>query len=44
MAAVSREDITRGAELLGVDFDDHLRFVAAAPRCAPDELGIASGA
>jgi predicted hydrolase (HD superfamily) len=29
-AAVGREDIYRGAEDLGVDFDDHVQFVIAA--------------
>jgi putative nucleotidyltransferase with HDIG domain len=29
-AAVSREDVRRGAEELGVDFDEHLAFVIAA--------------
>ncbi len=29
-AAVSREDMTEGAALLGIDFDEHLAFVVAA--------------
>jgi putative nucleotidyltransferase with HDIG domain len=37
-AAVSREDLTRSAEDLGVEFDEHLRFVIAALAARRDEL------
>src|SRR3954465_12101871 len=37
-AAVNREDVRRGAEELGVDFDEHVNFVAAALEARSDEL------
>ncbi|HEY3020592.1 MAG TPA: HDIG domain-containing protein [Solirubrobacteraceae bacterium] len=37
-AAVSREEVRRGAEELGVDFDEHVAFVAAALEARADEL------
>ncbi len=37
-AAVGREEIRRGAEDLGVDFDEHLTLVIAALRERSDEL------
>src|SRR5579875_274188 len=37
-AAVSREDLTRGAAELGVDFDEHLALVIAALAERRDEL------
>jgi putative nucleotidyltransferase with HDIG domain len=37
-AAVSREDVRRGAAELGVDFDEHLAFVIAALAERADEL------
>jgi predicted hydrolase (HD superfamily) len=37
-AAVGREEIRRGAEDLGVDFDEHLAFVIAALGERSDEL------
>ncbi|MDQ5812343.1 MAG: HDIG domain-containing protein [Actinomycetota bacterium] len=40
-AAVSREDIVRGAEELGVDLNEHIEFVAAALRERSDALGLA---
>ena len=40
-AAVDREDVRAGAEELGVDFDEHVRFVIAALAERADELGIA---
>jgi predicted hydrolase (HD superfamily) len=46
-AAVGREEIRRGAEDLGVDFDEHLDFVIAALAERSDELlerGEAAGA
>ena len=39
-AAVNREEVLRGAEELGVDFDDHVRFVIAALEERADELGV----
>jgi putative nucleotidyltransferase with HDIG domain len=41
-AAVSREDVRRGAEELGVDFDEHLAFVIAALAERADDLLPAS--
>jgi putative nucleotidyltransferase with HDIG domain len=40
-AAVSREDIVRGAEELGVDLNEHIEFVAGAMRERSDVLGLA---
>src|ERR671939_831132 len=40
-AAVNREDVRRGAEELGVDFDDHVAFVIAALEPRAEELGLA---
>jgi putative nucleotidyltransferase with HDIG domain len=39
-AAVNRQDVLRGAEELGVDFDDHVRFVIAALEARADELEL----
>jgi putative nucleotidyltransferase with HDIG domain len=39
-AAVSREDIVRGAEELGVDLNEHIEFVAGALRERSDALGL----
>jgi putative nucleotidyltransferase with HDIG domain len=39
-AAVNREEVTQGAEGLGVDFDEHLRFVIAALEEQADELAL----
>ncbi|HEY3188087.1 MAG TPA: HDIG domain-containing protein [Solirubrobacteraceae bacterium] len=41
-AAVNREDVRRGAEELGVDFDEHVAFVAAALEARSDALAGAS--
>src|SRR4051794_8718641 len=41
-AAVNREEVRRGAEELGVDFDEHVRFVIAALEERADELGVGS--
>jgi putative nucleotidyltransferase with HDIG domain len=41
-AAVSREEVRRGAEELGVDFDEHVSFVIAAMEDRADELGLGS--
>jgi len=38
--AVSREDIARGAEELGVSLDDHISFCIAAMREQADALGL----
>jgi len=42
-AAVNREDVRRGAEELGGDFDEHVRFVIAALEERADELGLTPG-
>jgi putative nucleotidyltransferase with HDIG domain len=39
-AAVNRDDVRRGAEELGVDFDEHLATVIAAMEERRDELGL----
>ena len=39
-AAVDREALVRGAEELGVDFDEHVAFVIAAMEERADELGL----
>jgi putative nucleotidyltransferase with HDIG domain len=39
-AAVNRDEVRAGAEELGVDFDDHVRFVIAALEERADELGV----
>lgn len=39
-AAVSRDDVCRGAEELGVDLDEHVAFVIAALADRAEELGI----
>jgi putative nucleotidyltransferase with HDIG domain len=43
-AAVDRDEVRRGAEELGLDFDDHVRFVTAALEERADELGIGGSA
>jgi len=43
-AAVNREDVRRGAEELGVDFDEHVRFLIAALQERAGELGLEGGA
>ncbi len=40
-ASVNREDITRGAEELGVDLNEHIDFVVAALRERSGSLGLA---
>lgn len=40
-AAISREDISRGAEVLGIDLDEHIRHCVAALQPVADELGLA---
>ncbi len=39
-ANVSREDIIRGAEDLGVDLDEHIQFVIDAMASIADQLGL----
>ena len=39
-AAVSREDLRRGAEELGVDLDEHIQFVVDAMHRIAAELGL----
>ena len=39
-AGVNRDDVRRGADELGVDFDEHVRFVIAALEERADELGV----
>lgn len=39
-AAVDRDDVHRGAEQLGVDFDEHVAFVVAALEARADELDL----
>jgi putative nucleotidyltransferase with HDIG domain len=41
--AVNREDITSGAELLGVSVDEHIGVVLAAMQGIAGELGLAGG-
>ena len=39
-AAVNRDDVRGGAEVLGVDFDEHVAFVIAALEARAGELGL----
>ena len=39
--AVSREDILKGAEELGIPLDDHITFCVEAMRAIADQLGLA---
>ncbi len=39
-AAVNRDDVRHGAEVLGVDFDEHVRFVVAALEAHAVELEL----
>jgi predicted hydrolase (HD superfamily) len=39
---VNRDDVTRGAEELGVDLNEHIAFVIAALRPIAPELGLRS--
>jgi predicted hydrolase (HD superfamily) len=41
-AAVNREEVRRGAEELGVDFDEHVGFVIAALQERAGVLGVAA--
>ena len=40
---VSREDVTGGAEEIGVPLDDHIAFVLAALRPHEAEIGLGTG-
>ena len=40
-AGVNRDEVQRGAQELGVDFDEHIAFVIAAMADRADELGLA---
>jgi predicted hydrolase (HD superfamily) len=42
-AAVKREDIERGAQLLGLPLDEHIQNVIGAMQRVAQELGLASG-
>jgi predicted hydrolase (HD superfamily) len=39
-AAVNRDEVREGAEALGVDFDEHLRFVISSLEGRADELEL----
>jgi putative nucleotidyltransferase with HDIG domain len=43
-AGVSREDVYEGADLLGVDLDEHIAFVTEAMRPIAPELGLRTAA
>jgi len=43
-AGVNRDDVYKGAEELGVDLDDHIRFVIEAMRPIAGELGLRQSA
>jgi predicted hydrolase (HD superfamily) len=38
--AVSREDLIKGAADLGVDLDEHIRFVTEALKPVANQLGV----
>jgi putative nucleotidyltransferase with HDIG domain len=42
-AGVNRDDVYKGAEKLGVELDDHIRFVIEALRPIAPELGLRQG-
>ena len=42
-AGVDRDQVRRGADELGVDFDRHVAFVIEAMAGRADELGLAPG-
>jgi putative nucleotidyltransferase with HDIG domain len=42
-SGVNRDDVYKGAELLGVELDDHIAFVTAALRPIARELGLRTG-
>jgi putative nucleotidyltransferase with HDIG domain len=41
--AVSREDIVKGAEELGIPLDEHITFCIEAMRAIAEQLGLAAG-
>ena len=41
-AGVNREEVLKGAELLGLEFDEHVRNVIEAMRGIAPELGLAT--
>jgi len=41
--SVSREDIIRGAEELGVPLDEHITFCIEAMRAIAETLGLVAG-
>ena len=43
-SGVNREDVYKGAEDLGVELDDHIRFVIEALRPIASQLGLRTGA
>jgi predicted hydrolase (HD superfamily) len=43
-AGVHRDEVYRGAEELGFELDDHIRFVIEAMRPIAGELGLRSAA
>jgi putative nucleotidyltransferase with HDIG domain len=43
-AGVDRDEVRRGAEELGVDFDEHVAFVIAAMEDRAEDLGLAEAA
>ena len=42
-AGVDRESVRNGAELIGMDLDQHIANVIAAMREISDELGLSKG-
>jgi predicted hydrolase (HD superfamily) len=38
---VNREDITKGAEIMGIELDDHIAFVIDSLKPVAGDLGIA---
>ena len=42
-AGVDRDDVRKGAELLGVDLTEHIQNVIDAMRGADDALGLSRG-
>jgi predicted hydrolase (HD superfamily) len=40
---VNRDEVLHGAELIGIDFDEHIANVIAAMRGISDELGLSKG-
>jgi putative nucleotidyltransferase with HDIG domain len=42
--AINREDITKGADQLGVDLDEHIAFVIESLKPVASELGVAGAA